>query len=560
MREVFASINYVINKLEEKNLFKIAQEGHDIFAAVYRFVGQDGELVRSDDDKSEQYYESAAPSNMFENDLYSPMDKNKQRKWRVKSEVPSEYGTAPASSASPSATETPSTETFTSEAPSAGPSVTPESASVTVTTPSSYSGTESTSSEYSSSTSTPSGSGPSFSTGSGASTVDPTKVEYFDIKTLIKIVDYLNKVGKASDLELIDKLELDRTIVSKALDVLIKLGAIKYNNYNYQFTKSFDQVTTILTQYMKHHSEKIQESLSAEDNDDEIIDVDVEDPNEIKQIGERNSPTSSYEPTSTGLLSDSYLLSGAREPKLLGEKVYPTSPEEIQKNQETLNSIVKNLEKILGGNPTDVKYFVSGLLKNKELIDIVSDPKFEEKYSIESYYPNLKFIPYPGASRVGLEINGNTILKPAVSKPGTKTASAKKVLSMTNTFITNLENYGLKREADAMHDVFVKIANAYDLVNRPGVSVQAKKWIQDNVANIDAMTNLQLVNMMANLPLNVQTELKQIITNYKNTQGYKQNKPMGYQQPNQQAYQQGYQQGYQQQNMYQNQGGMVRPQ
>jgi flagellar biosynthesis/type III secretory pathway protein FliH len=111
-----------------------------------------------------------------------------------------------------------------------------------------------------------------------------------------------------------------------------------------------------------------------------------------------------------------------------------------------------------------------------------------------------------------------------------------------------------------MHDVFVKIANAYDLVNRPGVSVQAKKWIQDNVANIDVMTNLQLVNMMANLPLNVQTELKQIITNYKGTQGYKQNKPMGYQQPNQQAYQQGYQQGYQQQNMYQNQGGMVRPQ
>ena len=40
MREVFASINYVINKLEEKNLFKIAQEGHDIFAAVYRFVGK----------------------------------------------------------------------------------------------------------------------------------------------------------------------------------------------------------------------------------------------------------------------------------------------------------------------------------------------------------------------------------------------------------------------------------------------------------------------------------------------------------------------------------------
>ena len=298
MREVFASINYVINKLEEKNLFKIAQEGHDIFAAVYRFVRdeQNGELVRPDDDKSEQYYESAAPSNMFENDLYSPMDKNKQRKWRVKSEVPSEYGTAPASSASPSATDTPSAETFTSEAPSAGPSVTPESASVTVTTPSSYSGTEGTSSGASSATGTPQGSGPSFSTGSGASTVDPTKVEYFDIKTLLRIVDYLKIVSKASDLELIEKLKLDKTIVSKALDVLIKLGAIKYNNYNYQFDKSFDQVTQILTKYMKHHSKKIQESLSAEDNDDDIIDVDVEDPNEntneVRQIGERNNPTS----------------------------------------------------------------------------------------------------------------------------------------------------------------------------------------------------------------------------------------------------------------------------
>ena len=44
------------------------------------------------------------------------------------------------------------------------------------------------------------------------------------------------------------------------------------------------------------HSEKIQESLSAEDNDDDIIDVDVEDPNEntneVRQIGERNNPAS----------------------------------------------------------------------------------------------------------------------------------------------------------------------------------------------------------------------------------------------------------------------------
>lgn len=555
MREVFASINYVINKLEEKNLFKIAQEGHDIFAAVYRFVGQDGELVRPDDDKSEQYYESAAPSNMFENDLYSPVDKNKQRKWRVKSEVPSEYGTAPASSTGPSTTET----------PSAGPPVAPDSAStttstmsgpgtslVTITTPSSYSGgTEGTSSESSSSTSTPSGSGPSFNMGSGEASVDPTKVEYFDIGTLIEIVEHLVSVGTAITGEIIRELDLENNEGFAAVAILMKLGVVKKTGYNLELTKPRDQVMKILNQYYKHHKQTKPK--------DEIIDVDVEDPNEdtneVRQIGERNNPTSSYEQTSTGLLNDSYLLSGAREPKLLGEKVYPTSPEEIQKTQEKLNSFVKNLEKILGGNPTDVKYFVSGFLKNKELIDIVSDPKFEEKYSIESYYPNLKFIPYPGASRVGLEINGNTILKPAVSKPGTKTASAKQVLSMTNTFITNLENYGLKREADAMHDVFVKIANAYDLVNRPGVSVQAKKWIQDNVANIDSMTNLQLVNMMASLPLNVQTELKQIITNYKGTQGYKQNKPMGYQQPNQQAYQQ----GYQQQNMYQNQGGMVRP-
>jgi hypothetical protein len=290
---------------------------------------------------------------------------------------------------------------------------------------------------------------------------------------------------------------------------------------------------------------------------DEIIDVDVEDPNEVKQIGERNSPTSSYEPTSTGLLSDSNLLPSSNSPRMLGKKVYPTSMAEIQKTQEKLDGIVKNLEKVLYmGDKEEVKFLLSSFLKNKDLMNIVSDPNFESNYDINS---NLKieFIYYPGVDRPGLKVNGNNVILPFIEA---KTASAKKVLSMTNTFITNLENYGLKREADAMHDVFVKIANAYDLVNRPGVSVQAKKWIQDNVANIDVMTNLQLVNMMANLPLNVQTELKQIITNYKGTQGYKQNKPMGYQQPNQQAYQQGYQQGYQQQNMYQNQGGMVRPQ
>ena len=35
---------------------------------------------------------------------------------------------------------------------------------------------------------------------------------------------------------------------------------------------------------------------------------------------------------------------------------------------------------------------------------------------------------------------------------------------MTNTFITNLENFGLKREADAMHDVFVKIAKSRGII------------------------------------------------------------------------------------------------
>ncbi len=552
MREVFASINYVINKLEEKNLFKIAQEGHDIFAAIYRFVGDgEGGLNRADDDKNDQYYESTAPSNMFENDLYNPLEKTRQTKWRVKSEVPSDYS-------NPSATEAPSAETSTTspDAPSAGTTTSttpgPGTSSITVTTPSSYSGgTEGTPSGASSATETPSGSGPAFNSGSSASSVDPSEVEYFDIRTLIKIVDYLNNVGKTSDLELIEKLKLDKTIVSKALDVLIKLGAIKYSNYNYQFAKSFGQVTTILTQYMKHHSEKIQESLSAEDNNDDIIDVDVEDPNEVRQIGERNNPAN----------DEAKMLGGSDSPRLLGEKTYAKSLEEIQKNQEKLDGIVKNLEQFLRMDDlAQVKFFLSSFLKNKELMNIVSDPEFEAKYEINSVY-RIEFIYYPGIDRLGLKVNGNDVMKPAINK---RSASAKQVLSMTNTFITNLENFGLKREADAMHDVFVKIANAYDLVNRPGVSVQAKKWIQDNVANIDAMTNIQLINMMASLPLNVQTELKQIITQYKGTQGYKQNKPMGYQQPNQQGYQQpyqqGYQQGYQQQNMYGNQGGMVRPQ
>ena len=356
------------------------------------------------------------------------MDKNKQRKWRVKSEVPSEYGTAPASSASPSATDTPSAETFTSEAPSAGPSVTPESASVTVTTPSSYSGTEGTSSGASSATGTPQGSGPSFSTGSGASTVDPTKVEYFDIKTLLRIVDYLKKVNKASDIELIEKLKLDKTIVSKALDVLIKLGAIKYNNYNYQFDKSFDQVTQILTKYMKHHSKKIQESLSAEDNDDDIIDVDVEDPNEntneVRQIGERNNPASDETKIPGGSFGSENRSSGGWFGGGQGQggfggsserrrKVYPSTVEEIQKTQEKLDVIVKELDKILRmPNDRKTKGVFTKFLSNKDLVDIVSDPNFEQNYSINSdTMMNIEFIHYPGENIVGLKINGKPVIQ-----------------------------------------------------------------------------------------------------------------------------------------------------
>ena len=248
MREVFASINYVINKLEEKNLFKIAQEGHDIFAAMYRFIRdkQNGLMPAMTDEEIDENLEKVTPLNLSDEELsvlYGPGTKTRNRNWRVKLEN-GHYIPTNIQSESPSS----------SEAPSAGSSVAPESAStttstmpgpgtssITVTTPSSYSGTEGTSSESSSATGTPQGSGPSFSTGSGASTGDPTKVEYFDIKTLLRIVDYLKIVSKASDLELIEKLKLDKTIVSKALDVLIKLGAIKYNNYNYQFIINFFQ-------------------------------------------------------------------------------------------------------------------------------------------------------------------------------------------------------------------------------------------------------------------------------------------------------------------------------
>jgi hypothetical protein len=263
---------------------------------------------------------------------------------------------------------------------------------------------------------------------------------------------------------------------------------------------------------------------------------------------ESNFGTSSYEPTSTGFFGE------RSSPKLLEERsIYDR--EENDENYTNEERMAKLVFKRLREKDYEI-------LSNPTVIEMAKDPNsgLKDQLAHNGYY---LIIPEGDVINLGVSTDRNTYLnkKNVLHKArGRSSASAKEVLSMTNTFITNLENYGLKREADAMHDVFVKIANAYDLVNRPGVSVQAKKWIQDNVANIDAMTNLQLVNMMANLPLNVQTELKQIITNYKGTQGYKQNKPMGYQQPNQQAYQQGYQQGYQQQNMYQNQGGMVRPQ
>ena len=459
MREVFASINYVINKLEEKNLFKIAQEGHDIFAAIYRFVGDgEGGLNRADDDKNDQYYESTAPSNMFENDLYNPLEKTRQTKWRVKSEVPSDYS-------KPSATEAPSSP-FNTEAPSA------ESTSTNTENPST---------------------GPTTHTTSGPTT----------------------------------------------------------------FTMPSPETSTVTITAPSYSNRTEGTSSGTSSSSDNIIDlkpyhIDEGIPLLNSKSEESNSGTSSYEPTSTGLFGES------SNPRLLEERSIYDREENDQNytNEEKMAKLVfkKLLRKdyeILS-NPTVIK-----MAKD-------ADSGLVDQLAFNGYY---LIIPEGDVINLGVSTDKDTYLnKQQVlhKAKGRSSASAKQVLSMTNTFITNLENFGLKREADAMHDVFVKIANAYDLVNRPGVSVQAKKWIQDNVANIDAMTNLQLVNMMASLPLNVQTELKQIITQYKGTQGYKQNKPMGYQQPNQQGYQQpyqqGYQQGYQQQNMYGNQGGMVRPQ
>jgi hypothetical protein len=459
MREVFASINYVINKLEEKNLFKIAQEGHDIFAAIYRFVGDgEGGLNRADDDKNDQYYESTAPSNMFENDLYNPLEKTRQTKWRVKSEVPSDYS-------KPSATEAPSSP-FNTEAPSA------ESTSTNTENPST---------------------GPTTHTTSGPTT----------------------------------------------------------------FTMPSPETSTVTITAPSYSNRTEGTSSGASSSSDNIIDlkpyhIDEGIPLLNSKSEESNSGTSSYEPTSTGLFGES------SNPRLLEERSIYDREENDQNytNEEKMAKLV--FKKLLRKD--------YGILSNPTVIKMAKDADsgLVDQLAFNGYY---LIIPEGDVINLGVSTDRNTYLnKQQVlhKAKGRSPASAKQVLSMTNTFITNLENFGLKREADAMHDVFVKIANAYDLVNRPGVSVQAKKWIQDNVANIDAMTNLQLVNMMASLPLNVQTELKQIITQYKSTQGYKQNKPMGYQQPNQQGYQQpyqqGYQQGYQQQNMYGNQGGMVRPQ
>ena len=459
MREVFASINYVINKLEEKNLFKIAQEGHDIFAAIYRFVGDgEGGLNRADDDKNDQYYESTAPSNMFENDLYNPLEKTRQTKWRVKSEVPSDYS-------KPSATEAPSSP-FNTEAPSA------ESTSTNTENPST---------------------GPTTHTTSGPTT----------------------------------------------------------------FTMPSPETSTVTITAPSYSNRTEGTSSGASSSSDNIIDlkpyhIDEGIPLLNSKSEESNSGTSSYEPTSTGLFGES------SNPRLLEERSIYDREENDQNytNEEKMAKLV--FKKLLRKD--------YGILSNPTVIKMAKDADsgLVDQLAFNGYY---LIIPEGDVINLGVSTDRNTYLnKQQVlhKAKGRSPASAKQVLSMTNTFITNLENFGLKREADAMHDVFVKIANAYDLVNRPGVSVQAKKWIQDNVANIDAMTNLQLINMMASLPLNVQTELKQIITQYKGTQGYKQNKPMGYQQPNQQGYQQpyqqGYQQGYQQQNMYGNQGGMVRPQ
>lgn len=365
MRNVLASINYVIEKLEEKNLYKLAQNGHDIFAAMYSFVGDgDGNLNISEnvsDEDKKKYYESASPEGSFE---YDPLDKTRQTKWRVKSEVDSEYA------------------------------------------------------------------------GNEHST--PSHPDHL-----------------------------------------------------------------MLTEY--------KEPIMLTDNRTDSM------PDEIDEYEDEYNKFS---------------------------------------EQDELDSFIKDIQSARTnfiGDPEGLAEYLEDILTNKNFIRIMLHDDFNMKARMPR---SIELLAYPGTTRIGLKIDGEQIVKPRVT--------VKSVLSMTNSFISKLENYGLKREAEAMHDVFIKVANAYDLVNRPGVSVQAKKWIQDNVANIDAMTNIQLINMMASLPLNVQTELKQIITQYKSTQGYKQNKPMGYQQPNQQGYQQpyqqGYQQGYQQQNMYGNQGGMVRPQ
>jgi hypothetical protein len=427
MREVFASINYVINKLEEKNLFKIAQEGHDIFAAVYRFIRDEQNGLKPDMNASEidENLKKVEPSNLSEKDLnvlYEPGTKFRNRNWRVKTEdgfsLPTEINFEKETS---------------SETPSAGPSVAPESAStttsttpgpgtssITVTTPSSYSGTEGTSSESSSSTSTPSGSGPSFNMGSGETSVDPTKVEYFNITTLLDIVEHLVRVGKAITGDIIRELDLGNNEGFAAVEILMKLGVAKKTNYNVELTKPKDQVFKILTQYMLHHKDKQPK--------DEIIDVDVEDPNEdtneVRQIGERNNPASDETKIPGGSFGSENRSSGGWFGGGQGQggfgggserrrKVYPSTMEEIRKTQEKLDVIVKELDKILKmPNDRKTKGVFTNFLSNKDLVDIVSDPNFEQNYSINSdTMMNIEFIHYPGENIVGLKINGEPVIQ-----------------------------------------------------------------------------------------------------------------------------------------------------
>lgn len=393
MREVFASINYVINKLEEKNLFKIAQEGHDIFAAVYRFIRDEQNGLKPDMDASEidENLEKVEPSNLSAKDLnvlYEPGTKFRNRNWRVKTEdgfsLPTEINFEKETS---------------SETPSAGPSATPESTSLTVTNPSSYSGTDATSDSSgsseefsgSSSTSGEQGSGPVNS----ADSFDPSKIEYIDPFILVKIMDEIFDKKSISLEDLVKESGLSENVFMKAQDILFKMGLIRKTRN--QFVSAKDQITTfnIINKYFKYY--KGQPS-----NNDDIIDIDESDIIEVddsKLIGDKKN--------------DSNLLPSSNSPKMLGEKVYPTSMAEIRKTQEKLDVIVKELDKILRmPNDRKTKGVFTNFLSNKDLVDIVSDPNFEQNYSINSdTMMNIEFIHYPGQNIVGLKINGKPVVQ-----------------------------------------------------------------------------------------------------------------------------------------------------